>query len=61
MKTEIDILMSLYSFLTADMWYAFKNEFKSEEDMIKYLKIHFNKTCEEFEKTLHKIQKRSKR
>jgi len=32
----------LEGFFEADMWYACKNEWKTEKDMWKYLKEHFD-------------------
>ena len=48
-KDPIDSVYSLYIFLISDMWHCFEDEFKSEEDMVRYLRYHFDLTLDELE------------
>ena len=41
-ETPLEAVEQLYQFLEADMWYAKDKEWKTEEDMLKYLKGHFD-------------------
>lgn len=56
MKREIEHIHELLSFLESDMWYSIHNEFKSEDDMIKYLNDHFNICLKQIEED-ERIQK----
>jgi hypothetical protein len=40
-KTIMEAIDDLQGFLELDMWHAFNEEFKNEEDMQKYLVAHF--------------------
>jgi len=41
-KTIDEAVDDLQQFLECDMWYAKGAEWKTEKDMLKYLKAHFN-------------------
>ena len=41
-KTPLEAVEQLQTFFEADMWYAKESEWKTEEDMLKYLKGHFD-------------------
>lgn len=41
-KTIEEAINDIEMFFQADMWYAKGNEWKAEEDMLKYLEGHFN-------------------
>ena len=41
-KTIIEAIDDLEVFFESDMWYAKENEWKTEKDMIKYLRSHFD-------------------
>jgi len=41
-ETPLEAVESLEKFFEADMWYAKGAEWKTEVDMLKYLKIHFD-------------------
>jgi len=45
-KTILEAIKDLQVFFEEDMWYAKENEWKTEEDMLKYLKGHF-KICKD--------------
>ena len=40
--TSLEAVESLFTFLTADLWYAIHAEMKTEEDMWKYLQQNFD-------------------
>ena len=41
-ETKEEAVKMLYDFFTCDMWYAKGAEWKTESDMLKYLKTHFD-------------------
>ena len=41
-KTIEEAIDDLLIFLESNMWHSFEEEFKDEEDMIKYLRGHFD-------------------
>ncbi len=41
-KTIEEAVDCIEEFFQVDMWYACKSEWKTEKDMLRYLKIHFN-------------------
>lgn len=41
-KTIDEAINDLQRFFEEDMWYAKGAEWKTEDDMVKYLKIHFD-------------------
>ena len=45
-KTKLEAVNNLQIFLEEDMWYAQRSEWKTEADMLKYLRSHF-KICKE--------------
>lgn len=48
-KRVIDAVNNLQMFFEADMWYAKGAEWKTEDDMLNYLKTHFNILKEQIE------------
>lgn len=52
-ETPLEAVEHLEEFFEVDMWYAKDNEWKTEEDMDKYLKVHF-KVCKDEIKRLVK-------
>lgn len=41
-KSVEEAIRNLQIFFEADMWYASHNEWKTEKDMLKYLRGHFD-------------------
>ena len=54
-ETSLEAVEQLQTFFQADMWYAKGAEWKSEEDMLKYINGHFN-ICKEQIKKIEKKQ-----
>tara|TARA_Y100000034_G_C6702155_1_gene309739 strand:+ start:312 stop:500 length:189 start_codon:yes stop_codon:yes gene_type:complete len=46
-KNVLEAVNDLYEFLHFDLWYACNNEWKTEKQMQKYLKVHFDVLIEE--------------
>jgi len=55
-KTILEAVESLQEFFEVDMWYSCNNEWKNEDEMLKYLKSHFDICI----KQIKKIQKKKK-
>lgn len=49
-KTINEAINQLEGFFQADMWYAKESEWKTEKDMIEYLKGHFDILRKEIKK-----------
>jgi len=50
-ETSLEAVEQLQTFLESDIWYAKENEWKTEEDILKYLRSHFD-ICINFIKNL---------
>jgi len=55
-KTTAQAIDDLQEFFEADMWYAKNAEWKTEEDMQKYIRMHFGCLREEIK--LGRLQKK---
>ena len=54
-ETYLEAIEQLEEFFGADMWYSKNAEWKTEEDMLRYLKGHFNI----LRKQIKRIEKRN--
>jgi len=55
-KTIEEAINNIQTFFECDMWYAKGAEWKTEGDMIKYLRIHFNVLKKEI-KSVQEVKK----
>lgn len=60
-KTIEEAINDIEEFFKCDMWYAKEAEWKTEKDMIKYLKIHFNILKGEIKRISNQIKIRKPR
>jgi len=56
-ETVLKAIQDLQVFFEEDMWYAKENEWKTEKDMLKYLKGHF-KICKDQIKGIQEMNKK---